>query len=205
MTSNDRHPNTDAEIILRVQRGDVRAYSLLIDRHKERGMALAFRMLRNREEAEEALQDAFVRAFKALPGFEQRSAFSTWFYRIVFNVCSTKLSRKSDHHAGGSGTDDATITSQEDPGPLPDAVLESNQTDAIIREEIEKLPEVYGTTFTLFAVHEKSYDEIVEITGTALGTVKARLFRARALLRDAVAGRLELSAAQERKRKEQAA
>jgi len=205
MTASNPHPTTDAEIIRRVRDGDARAYALLIDRHKERGMALAFRMLRNREEAEEALQDAFVRAFKALPNFEEKSTFSTWLYRIVFNVCSTKLSRKRDIHDRGSDSDEEIIIAREDPDPLPDAVLESSQSDAIIREEIEKLPEAYGTTFTLFAVHEKSYDEIVEITGVALGTVKARLFRARALLRDAVAHRLGVSVEEDRKRKEQAA
>ena len=198
------HQDSDTEIILRVREGDARAYSLLVDRHKERGMGLAYRMLRSREEAEEALQDAFVRAFKALPKFEMKSSFSTWFYRIVFNVCSTRLSRRRDADRA-QDVDEQIVETQGDPDPLPDEVMESGQTDAIIREEIDKLPEAYGMTFMLFALHEKSYDEIVEITGVALGTVKARLFRARALLRDAVAARLEMTAAQDKKGKEQAA
>lgn len=204
MTPGGTHHDNDAEIIHRVRGGDARAYSLLVDRHKERGMALAYRMLRSRQEAEEALQDAFVRAFRALPKFEMKSSFSTWFYRIVFNVCSTRLSRRGEIQRA-SELDEELVQAQEDMGPLPDAVLESEQTDAIIREEIGKLPDAYGTTFMLFAVHEKSYEEIVEITGAALGTVKARIFRARALLRDAVASRLELTAGQAKKQKEQAA
>jgi len=184
--------DTDNEIIGHIREGDARTFSLLVDRHKERGMSLAFRMLRNREEAEEALQDAFVRAFKALPGFEMKAAFSTWFYRIVFNVCATRLSRKGDPLRGMLEQEEEAFENRGSPDPLPDQVLESDQTAEIIQEEIGKIPEVYGTTFTLFALHERTYDEIVEITGVPLGTVKARLFRARTMLRDAVARRLHM-------------
>ncbi|MGH2569447.1 MAG: sigma-70 family RNA polymerase sigma factor, partial [Bacteroidota bacterium] len=75
----------DFEIIQRVLTGEKRSYAVLVDRHKDRAMTLAMRMLKNREDAEEALQDAFIRAFNALPRFERKSSFSTWFYRIVFN------------------------------------------------------------------------------------------------------------------------
>ena len=84
----------DQEIIERVLSGEKKAYAELVNRHKDRAMTLAMRMLKNREEAEEAVQDAFVRAFHALSRFEWRSSFSTWFYRIVFNVCSTALSKR---------------------------------------------------------------------------------------------------------------
>jgi RNA polymerase sigma-70 factor (ECF subfamily) len=151
-------------------------------------------MLRDRRDAEEALQDAFVRAFQALPRFEGRSAFSTWLYRIVFNVCSSALERK--------GLSTVSLNPTPDEGELPidpptsdlppDLQLESAEAQRVVLEEVERLPEAYGTTFTLFAVQELSYDEIVDVTGVPLGTVKARLFRARMMLREAVGRRLSL-------------
>jgi len=82
--------NKDIIVVQRILAGEKKAFAELVDRHKDKGMTLAIRMLRNREESEEALQDAFVRAFKALPRFEWKSSFSTWFYRIVYNVCATR-------------------------------------------------------------------------------------------------------------------
>lgn len=183
---------SDHDIIQRVRAGDRKAYARLVDRHKEKAMALAVRMLRDRRDAEEALQDAFVRAFQALPRFEGRSSFATWLYRIVFNVCSSALERRSlatvslnaETEEGGAVIE---LPSSE---RAPDIQLESTETQRVVLEEIEKLPEVYGTTFTLFVIQELSYDEIVEVVGVPLGTVKARLFRARMMLRDAVARRL---------------
>jgi RNA polymerase sigma-70 factor (ECF subfamily) len=75
----------------------------------------------------------------------------------------------------------------------PDGLIESDELSKIIDEEIDKLPVVYGSTFTLFAIQEMSYDEIVQVTGLPLGTVKARLFRARAMLREAVVKRMDHS------------
>ncbi len=157
-------------------------------------MALAVRMLRDRRDAEEALQDAFVRAFKALPRFQGRSSFSTWLYRIVFNVCSSALERRSLGTVSLSAeTEEGAAAIQLPSAELsPDLQLESSEVQKVILEEIEKLPEVYGTTFTLFVIQELSYEEIVEVVGVPLGTVKARLFRARMMLRDAVARRLSI-------------
>jgi RNA polymerase sigma-70 factor (ECF subfamily) len=155
-------------------------------------MTLALKMLKNREDAEEALQDAFIRVFNALPRFEWKSSFSTWFYRIVYNVCATELSKREENHALSINEDDEkgnTLEVVSDEVP-PDVALESSELSAIVLEEIDKLPDAYGPTFALFFVQDMSYDEIVEVTGLPLGTVKARLFRARILLRDAVLRRI---------------
>jgi RNA polymerase sigma factor (sigma-70 family) len=184
----------DSEIIERVLQGEKRAYAELVDRHKDRAMALATRMLRNRQDAEEALQDAFVRAFNALPRFERKSSFSTWFYRIVFNVCSTSLGRRADEKTKSiDGQDEEDERKLELPAEdeLPDIALEGKELRQIVSNEIEAMPVVYGAILTLFLVQDLSYDEIVEVTGLPLGTVKVRLFRARELLRTAVAQRLD--------------
>jgi RNA polymerase sigma factor (sigma-70 family) len=182
----------DYAVIQRILGGEKKAYAELVDRHKDKAMTLAMKMLKNREEAEEALQDAFVRAFNALPRFERKSSFSTWFYRIVYNVCASELSKRdekqnlsiNDDDESGTGID---LVSDETP---PDLALESSELNAIVLEEIEKLPDAYGPTFALFFNQDMSYDEIVEVTGLPLGTIKARLFRARTLLRDAVVKRI---------------
>ena len=159
-------------------------------------MALAVRMMRNHQDAEEALQDAFVRAYKALPRFEGRSSFGTWFYRIVYNVCSSALERRgTDVYVSLQNDSDEVGGTVELPSEdlPPDLQLESSEAEKIVHEEVERLPEAYASTFTLFVVQEMSYDEIVEVTGLPLGTVKARLFRARMMLRAAVARRLQLA------------
>jgi RNA polymerase sigma-70 factor (ECF subfamily) len=180
----------DVAIVQKVLGGDKRAYAELVDRHKEKAMTLAIRMLRNREDAEEAIQDAFVRAFNALPRFEWKSSFSTWLYRIVYNVCATQLARKGGESLVSIDGDNDQAADLPSGSPAPDAQYESNEFEEIVLSEIEKLPLPYSPICTLFFAHDMSYDQIVEVTGMPLGTVKVRLFRGRVMLRDAVAKRL---------------
>ncbi len=180
--------STDTDIVRRVIDGDSRAYAELVDRHKDKAMTLAVRMLKDRREAEEALQDAFVRAFRALPAFEWKASFSTWFYRIVFNVCSSRLSRRGDTTMLSIDKENdedlkMEIQSQDDE---PDKELEMKEFNSIVRNEIGKMEPAYATILTMFFLQEMSYEEIISVTGLPLGTVKNRLFRARMQLRSAV-------------------
>jgi len=182
----------DYAVVQRILGGERKAYAELVDRHKDKAMTLALKMLKNRQDAEEALQDAFIRVFNALSRFEWKSNFSTWFYRIVYNVCATELGRRNEKQTLSINDEDESgtaidLVSEEIP---PDVALESSELNAIVLEEIDKLPDAYGPTFALFFVQDMSYDEIVEVTSLPLGTVKARLFRARILLRDAVIRRI---------------
>lgn len=182
----------DYQVIQRVLAGEKRAYTQLVDRHKDRALALAVRMLKNRQDAEEALQDSFVRAFNALPRFEWKSSFSTWFYRILYNVCATALSKKENAQLVPlEGEDDHGVLSLSSEAELPDIEYESNEFQSIVLEEIDKLAPAYASALTLFFVQEMSYEEIVETAALPLGTVKNRLFRARMMLRDAVLKRMK--------------
>jgi len=185
----------DKEIIQKVLDGDTQAFKLLVDRHKEKAMTLAVRILRNREDAEEALQDSFVRVYRALASFEWKSSFSTWLYRIVYNTCATAAGKKNGIHSLSIDVEDEDGMQMEiESNELPaDMKLESDELSMILNEEIEKMPVVYGSTFTLFVIQDMSYEEIVLITGLPLGTVKARLFRARAILREAIMKRMDHS------------
>jgi RNA polymerase sigma-70 factor (ECF subfamily) len=189
--------DTDREIIQRVLDGDVRSFGFLVDKHKAKAMTLAIRILKNREDAEEALQDAFVRVFRGLSSFEWKSSFSTWLYRIVYNTCATAVGKRNGKH-------NLSLDIVDEDGPrieivsdelLPDMRLESDEFSKIVYEEVEKLPVVYGSTFTLFTIQDMSYEEIVQVTGLPLGTVKARLFRARTMLREAIVKRMDYSLA----------
>ena len=182
----------DKAIVTRVLEGNVRAFAELVNRHKAKAMTLAMRILKNHEDAEEALQDAFMRVYRSLPSFEWKSGFSTWFYRIVYNVCVSAVERRIDAHIIPLNYEDETeitidIASDELPSDLR---LESDEFFRIVQEEVEKLPIVYGSTFTLFVIQEMSYEEIAKVVNSPVGTVKARLFRARAMLRTAIARRI---------------
>jgi RNA polymerase sigma factor (sigma-70 family) len=183
----------DREIIQQVLDGNVQAFGLLVDRHKAKAMTLAVRIVKNREDAEEALQDSFVRVYRALSSFEWKSSFSTWFYRIVYNTCATAAGKKNKIHPLSIDVEDedGMRTEIESNDLQPDRKVESDEFSKIVNEEIEKLPAAYGSTFTLFAIQDLSYEEIVQVTGLPLGTIKARLFRARAMLREAVVKRTD--------------
>lgn len=184
-------PLSDQDILQRVLQGDQKAFGEIVDRHKDRAMTLAMRILKNKQDAEEAVQDSFVRAYQALGRFEWRSSFSTWLYRIVFNVCSTALTRRGVPMAPmDDDTQEDRHLELRDPAAAPDIDLESSEVKKAIREEIDRLPAAYATVLTLFFLQEMSYAEIVEVTGSPLGTVKAQLFRGRTMLREALAARL---------------
>ena len=183
---------SDLDLIERVKGGDLRSFGLLVDRHKARALTLAVRMLRSTEEAEEAVQDAFVRAYHSLSAFEGRASFATWLYRIVYNVCSTALRKKRPAEARSieARTDDG-FPEPQDTDAGPEAMAESEELRGIISEAIDALPSNYSVIVSLFFLQERSYEEIVDITGLPLGTVKVRLFRARAMLRSEILRRLD--------------
>ena len=184
-------PETDRDLIERVTRGDLTSFGVLVDRHKGRAMTLAVRMLKNSQEAEEAVQDAFVRAYNSLAAFEGRASFSTWLYRIVYNVCSTALRRRMAPESSSiDARVDTGLPEPESHDAAPDALVESKELGAVIAKAMEALPPIYAAVVSLFFLQERTYEEIVEITGLPLATVKIRLFRARAMLRSEILTRL---------------
>ncbi|MFZ1977339.1 MAG: sigma-70 family RNA polymerase sigma factor [Bacteroidota bacterium] len=182
----------DKEIVQRILGGEKRAFSILIDRHKAKALTLAVRILKNREDAEEVLQDAFVRVYRSLSSFEGKSSFSTWFYRIVYNRCMSALEKRKEYYISSLDEEyeDYPVIEIESGDPAPDIQLESDEFRTVVEQEIEKLPSMYGGIFTLFVIQEMSYEEIVRITGLPIGTVKARIFRARSMLRNILLKRM---------------
>jgi RNA polymerase sigma-70 factor (ECF subfamily) len=180
---------SDRELILEIQSGKTSSFRILVERHKDRAFTLAVRLLKQRHDAEEALQDAFLRAFQSLEDFRGDAKFGTWFYRIVYNVCLTRLGRTKPEPERYSFQEDEGegITLQiSSNDSLPDEVLEQNEFMTLISHEIEQMAEHYRVILTLYYINELSYEEMSEILHLPLGTIKTHLFRGRALLRATV-------------------
>ncbi len=174
---------SDIEIIESVKRGNTADFALLIDRYKNKAFSLLIRMLKNKLDAEEVLQDCFLKAFQSLNSFRQESKFSTWFYRIVYNSALSFLGSKRRK-------DEDELSSLEDHFNLQDydakSYSESNNASEFILKLIEKLPPRYATVLNLFYIDEMNLDEISQITGLSIVNTKVILHRSRNALRDLV-------------------
>jgi RNA polymerase sigma-70 factor, ECF subfamily len=178
---------TDSEVISRVLGGNARVYAVLVDRYKDRAFALAWRILKSREEAEESVQDAFTKAFHSLGSFRGDAEFGTWFYRILYNGCMTRVSRRAESMLSLHGpdlADDDTLIDPDAPDLLEGIVADERYE--LLQEEIQKLPEKFRVVISLFYGQEQRYEEIAAILGVPVSTVKTHLFRARTLLRKRV-------------------
>jgi RNA polymerase sigma-70 factor (ECF subfamily) len=192
-TANEGHViDSDRDIIDAVRNGNSRRYSVLVDRHKDRAMTLAVRLVGERSEAEELVQDAFLRAFRSLDTFRGEAKFSTWFYRILYNVCMTRVRRRhvlpvqdlpGDAASGGGEWADA--------GPDVQERLETDEVREMLLEEMLRLPEAFRVALTLFYVQELKYEEMTVVLQVPLGTVKTNLSRGRTLLREKILERMK--------------
>ncbi|MDZ7292337.1 MAG: sigma-70 family RNA polymerase sigma factor [candidate division KSB1 bacterium] len=172
---------TDNELIARIRAGDQRAFAELIDRYKARIFHTTLRILGNREDAEEAAQDTFLRAYRGLENFREEAAFSTWIYRICVNTCLNLLeSRKRFKAQEIESTPVDELPHIE--SPEFDFVEEDLQTRVL--SVLQKLPVKYRTVLVLYHIQHLAYQEIAEITQMPIGSVKTHLFRARAMLRE---------------------
>ena len=183
--------DSDQDIIVEVRAGNTRRYALLVDRHKDKALTLAVRLVGVRQEAEELVQDAFLRAFRSLDQFRGDAKFGTWFYRILYNLCMTNVTRR---HGKTEPLDAGDESALDNLSPLDGVLsvhdqLEADEMQTILAEEIEGLPEKFKSVVTLFYVQEMSYEEMASVLKTPMGTVKTNLFRARSLLRKRVLGR----------------
>ncbi|HTS00353.1 MAG TPA: sigma-70 family RNA polymerase sigma factor [Bacteroidota bacterium] len=181
--------DNDTPVVEAVRGGSVRSFSIIVDRHRDRAMTLAVRLLGERAEAEEAVQDAFLKAFRAIAGFRGDARFSTWFYRIVYNTCMTRL-RGSARPATEDLPDDgaSAVALRDEPGIQER--LESEEVRRVLMDEMAQLPSGYCAALTLLYVQELKYNEIAEILRLPLGTVKTNIFRGRELLRMRVLQRI---------------
>jgi RNA polymerase sigma-70 factor (ECF subfamily) len=175
----------DADLVGRARGGDHEAFRQLVERHQGRVYRLALRILRDEERARDAAQDAFLKAYRGLAGFEGRSAFYTWLYRLTFNLCIDL--RRRDRSAREVEYDDGVTHAGPDPGgPLleeadggPAGALERAEIRERVAAAVDTLPEVHRETLLLREVEGLSYSEIAQALGIPKGTVMSRLHYAR--------------------------
>lgn len=186
-------PTTDRTVIDEILAGNPRAYASLVDRYKDRALTMAARLVGDRGEAEELVQDAFVRAYRSLERFRREAAFGTWYYRILYNLCMSAMSRKRERPRQFTEHEEEALDAvMADPGePTALERMEEEELQSMISEEVNLLPEKLKSAVLLFYVEGMSYDEMVEVLQVPLGTVKTNLFRGRALLRARVLRRVD--------------
>lgn len=176
----------DAELIRRACEGDQRAYSRLQKKYYGSISNHIRRMMRNNDYAEDLIQESFAKAFNALHTFNHEYAFSTWLYKIASNHCIDFLRKKkldtfSINQPVRAG--DSEIEYEiSDSTWIPDTEIQQSERTKILRDAIEELPPKYKLVIHLRHEEEMDYQEIADKLGLPLGTVKAHLFRARAML-----------------------
>lgn len=191
---------SDSEFIAAAQKGDAAAFNQIVRAYQASVYRTAYRVLGERASAEDATQDAFISAFKHIRSYRGGS-FKAWLLRIVTNACYDQLRVRQRRPTTSL---DATEDNSEEPNWVaddsesPSEFAERRELGEIMQRGIATLAEDQRITLVLCDVEELSYDEIAQVTGTNVGTVKSRLSRARAELRDFLVAQKELVPAQYR-------
>jgi RNA polymerase sigma-70 factor (ECF subfamily) len=174
---------SDIDLVKRVQKGDKKAFDPLVIKYQQRIANLVSRFIRDPDEVLDVTQEAFIKAYRALPNFRGDSQFYTWLYRVAINTAKNHLATLSRRPP--QGDIEAEIAEQMDMGTrlkeqeTPERLAEEADLKAVILESIDKLPEELKTALTLREIDGLSYDEIAEAMDCPIGTVRSRIFRAR--------------------------
>jgi RNA polymerase sigma-70 factor (ECF subfamily) len=175
---------SDSFYIDKVLENDISAYSSLIDKHKEMVFTVAYRILRNREDAEEIAQDVFIKAYQSLRTFKKESKFSTWLYRIAFNAAVSRTRKKKLETIDL----DQTIAENFSTEAVKEDVnkLDFDEQKILINKVLDKLNEEDSLLITLYYFDENSVEDIAHITGLSQANVKVKLHRIRKKLYDEI-------------------
>ncbi|MBI1421922.1 MAG: RNA polymerase sigma factor RpoE [Gammaproteobacteria bacterium] len=173
----------DQALVERVQQGDKRAFDALVIKYQSRVVKVITRYLRDPVEALDLAQEAFIKAYRALPNFRGESAFYTWLYRIAINTAKNHVVAQGRRPP----TDDVEASEAEfyeGPSALkdtstPERMVLRDEIERVVFEAIEALPEDLKTAITLRELEDMSYEEIAEVMNCPIGTVRSRIFRAR--------------------------
>jgi RNA polymerase sigma-70 factor (ECF subfamily) len=179
----------DQLLIERVQRGDKKAFELLVLKYQRKLFRLVTRLIHDQAEAEDVVQEAFIKAYRALPNFRGDSAFYTWLYRIGINTAKNHLMVNNRRAPTSTQTDIEEAETFIDADGLrdintPESLMASKQIAATVNSVMLSLPEELRNAITLREIEGLSYDEIAELMMCPIGTVRSRIFRAREAIAD---------------------
>jgi RNA polymerase sigma-70 factor (ECF subfamily) len=174
----------DAALVTRVQQGDKKAFDLLILKYQRKIIRLLSRMIRDQNEIEDVAQEAFIKAYKALPQFRGDSAFYTWLYRISINTARNWLSQNSRRPSSPNmnvSENDETFSEIDNltDSHTPEAEMVSREIAASVNQTIESLPEELRQAIVMREIDGMSYEDIALAMSCPIGTVRSRIFRAR--------------------------
>src|SRR5947208_11359360 len=174
----------DRQLVARAQRGDKRAFELLVEKYQRKLARLLSRFIRDPAEVEDVTQEAFIKAYRALPAFRGDSAFYTWLYRIGINTAKNYLMAMGRRAPTSTEVEAEDAEGYEEGEQLrdintPESVLLSNEIAETVNATIEQLPEELRTAIQLREIEGKSYEEIAEQMKCPIVTVRSRIFRAR--------------------------
>lgn len=175
--------DTDQQLVERVQKGDKRAFDLLVLKYQHKIFAIISRYIRDQAEVQDVAQEAFIKAYRALAKFRGDSAFYTWLYRIAINTAKNHLvARNRRPPSGDVEIEDAEFYSGSEALKdleTPESSLARDQLQAVVDKAITDLPEDLRTAVTLREMEGLSYEDIATIMDCPVGTVRSRIFRAR--------------------------
>src|SRR5687768_10274666 len=176
---------TDEELVARAKGGDADSFNQLILRWERPIYALAYRVIGREEDARDVCQDTFLRAFRALPGFKGQAKFSSWIYRIALNLCRDWIRRQRRTPVVQMPEDAEAIEriAARDPVESIEDLVARKELSAVVAEAMAVLPEEQRTAIILKEYHGMTFQEIAELQGCPLSTVKTRLYQGLTVLR----------------------
>lgn len=185
-------PSSTDALLARAKAGDGEAFGALLAEVRPRAMAVALKVLRNPDDAEDAVQDAFLKIWRYLARFEGRSSFSTWLHRIVMNSALDMVRRQSTRTESLVEEDEDGPRAADEPShdETPERRLGQAETNALVHGALESLSVVHRQAITLRELEERSYEEIARAAACPIGTVMSRLHHARRRLADELRGTL---------------
>ena len=173
----------DQELVERVQRGEKKAFDILVLKYQHKLIKLVSRYIRDTSEAQDVAQESFIKAYRALPNFRGESAFYTWLYRIAINTAKNYLvaqgRRPPDGDIDVADAEQYNIESVLKDYATPEHMLQRDDIEQTLTRAIEQLPEDLRVAITLRELEGLSYEEIAEAMACPVGTVRSRIFRAR--------------------------
>lgn len=182
----------ERDMIERASRGDAAAFNHLMAQHERRMYAVALRMCGNREDAQDCLQEAMLRVYRAIGGFKGQSSFSTWVYRITMNTCLDELRRKKNRQNTSLDNLLDMGWSPADESNAPEKQAMRSELRRNLNRAIQELPEEMRSAVVLRDIQGFSYDEIARMLEINVGTIKSRISRGREKLREKLKENAEL-------------
>ena len=176
---------TDEELVARSQGGDLESFNQLITRWERPIYALAYRVIGREEDARDVCQDTFLRAYRALPGFKGQAKFSSWLYRIALNLCRDwmRRERRVPVIQAPEGVDLMDLAAEAEPSESIEDLVARKDLTALVERAMARLPEEQRTAIVLKEYHGLTFQEIADVVGCPLSTVKTRLYQGLTVLR----------------------